>query len=140
MKRSLLLIIISGLILSFCSCKKYIQKQEENAAVSIMTNGSWLVSGYKQNDSDITAAFSGYLFKFDANNTVTGTKGNVSTSGQWSDNIVARTITANFPGAGVPLVYLNEIWTITDSYTDSVAAKCTDTVNHTTNVLQLKKQ
>jgi hypothetical protein len=140
MKRTLSLIVMSGLLIFFHSCKKYVRKQEEKAAVSIITNGSWLVSGYKQNDSDITAAFSGYLFKFDANNTVTGTKGNVSVSGQWSDNIVARTITSNFPGAGAPLVYLNETWTITDSYSDSVAAKCTDTVNHTTNILQLKKQ
>jgi hypothetical protein len=140
MKRKLLLIVMSGLFVFFYSCKKYIHKQEEKAAVSIMTNGYWIVSGYKQNDSDITAAFSGYLFKFDANNTVTGTKGSVSVSGQWSDNIVARTITSNFPGAGAPLVYLNETWTITDSYTDSVAAKCSDTVNHTTNILQLKKQ
>jgi hypothetical protein len=140
MKRLLLLIVAAGLILTFYSCKKYIQKQAENAAVSVMTNGYWYVSGYKQNDSDITTAFSGYLFKFDANNTVTGTKGSVSVAGTWSDNIVARTITSNFPGAGVPLVYLNETWTIKDSYTDSVSAKCTDTVNHTTNILQLKKQ
>jgi hypothetical protein len=140
MKRLPLLIVMSALILPFYSCKKYIQKQEENAVLSIMTNGYWYVSGYTQNDSDITAAFSGYLFKFDANSTVTGTKGNVSVAGQWSDNIAARTITANFPGAGVPLVYLNETWTIKDSYTDSVAAKCTDTVNHTVNLLQLKKQ
>ena len=140
MKRSLLLIVTSGLILFFSSCKKYLQKQAENQAVSIMTNGYWFVSGYKQNDSDITAAFSGYLFKFDADNTVTGTKGNVSVTGQWSDNIVARTITANFPGAVAPVVYLNETWTIKDSYTDSVSAKCTDTVNHTINILQLKKQ
>lgn len=137
-KRFPLLIVTPALL--FLSCKKYIQKQEENAALSIMTNGYWYVSGYKQNDSDITAAFSGYLFKFDANNTVTGTKGNVSVAGQWSDDIVARTITSNFPGAGAPLVYLNETWIIKDSYTDSVAARCTDTVNHTTNFLQLKKQ
>jgi len=140
MNRTLLSILTVGLILSFVSCKKYIQKQEEKAAVSIITNGYWYVSGYTQNDSDITAAFSGYLFKFDANNTVTGTKGNVSVTGQWSDNIVARTITSNFPGAGAPLAYLNETWTIRDSYNDSVSARCTDTVNHTTNVLQLKKQ
>jgi hypothetical protein len=139
MKRLLLLIVVLGLI-ALSSCKKYIRKQEEKAVLSIMTDGNWIVSGYKQNDSDITAAFSGYLFKFDANNTVTGTKGSISVAGQWSDNIVARTITANFPGADVPLVYLNETWTIKDSYTDSVSAKCTDTVNHTTNILQLKKQ
>jgi hypothetical protein len=64
----------------------------------------------------------------------------VSASGQWTDNITARTITANFPGATAPLVYLNETWMITDSYTDSVSAKAVDPVNHTTNILQLKKQ
>ncbi|HEV2480148.1 MAG TPA: hypothetical protein VGS79_10785 [Puia sp.] len=134
-------LLIAGLVFFlFFSCKKYIQKQEQNALEAVVTNGLWYVTGYEQNDSNITASFSGYLFKFDANNTVTATLGTASTSGQWSDNINARTVTANFPGATVPLVYLNEIWTITDSYTDSVSARCVDTVNHTTNILQLKKQ
>ena len=134
-------LIIGGLLLlSLMSCKKYIQKQEQNALEAVVTNGLWYVAGYKQNDSDITASFSGYLFKFDANNTVTGTLGNTSVTGQWSDNISARTVTANFPGAAAPLVYLNETWTITDSYTDSVAAKTVDPVSHLTNILQLKKQ
>ena len=136
------LILIVPVLLALCvlSCKKYIQQQEQNAATSAITNGLWYVADYKQNDSDITASFSGYLFKFDANSTVTATRNNASVTGQWSDNIVARTVTANFPGAGAPLVYLNEIWKITDSYTDSVAAKYTDTVNHITDILQLKKQ
>jgi hypothetical protein len=140
MKRLFLMTVPVLLALPFFSCKKYVQQQEQNAALSVMTNGYWFVSGYKQNDSDITASFSGYLFKFDADNTVTGTLGNASVAGQWSDNILARTITADFPGAGQPLVNLNETWTITDSYTDSVSAKCTDTVTHDTNFLQLKKQ
>src|ERR1700743_163206 len=127
-------LLIAGLTLLFFSCKKYIQKQEQNALEAVVTSGVWYVSGYEQNDSDITPSFSGYLFKFDANNTVTGTLGNTSVPGQWSDNINARTVTANFPGASAPLVYLNETWTITDSYTDSVSAKSVDTVNHTTNI------
>ncbi|HTI91370.1 MAG TPA: hypothetical protein VL727_12330 [Puia sp.] len=130
---------ILALSLSFCSCKKFIQKQEENAVLKIMTTGLWYVSGYKQNDSDITASFSGYLFKFDANNTVTGTKANTSVQGQWSVNITNRTIASNFPGADAPLVLLNETWTIKDSYTDSVSAWSIDTVHSTTNILQLKK-
>lgn len=134
------LLIPGGLILLLLSCKKYIQKKEQNALEAVVTNGFWYVSGYQQNDSDITASFSGYLFKFDANSTVTATFGTSSATGQWSDNIDARTVTANFPGAAAPLVNLNETWTITDSYTDSVAAKAVDTVNHTTNILQLKKQ
>ncbi len=131
--------VILILFLSFCSCKKFIQQQEENAVLKIMTTGTWYVSGYKQNDTDITASFSGYLFKFDANNTVTGTKGNTSVQGQWSVNIANRTIASNFPGAVDPLVLLNETWTIKDSYTDSVSAWSIDTVLKTTNILQLKK-
>jgi hypothetical protein len=122
------------------SCKKYIQKQEQNAIVSAMTDGEWYVTGYKQNDSDITASFSGYLFKFDADNKVTATQGASSVSGKWTDNIAAHTLTADFPGVAAPLVYLNETWTITDGYTDSVSARSVDTVDHTTNILQLKKQ
>jgi hypothetical protein len=122
------------------SCKKYIQQQEQKEALAILTDGQWYVSGYQQNDSDITASFSGYLFKFDANNTVTATDGTSSAPGQWSDNIAALSITTDFPGASAPLVNLNETWKITDSYTDSVAAMSTDSIRHTTNILQLKKQ
>jgi hypothetical protein len=130
------------ILLALCvfSCKKYVRQQEQNAALSIMTNGYWYVSGYKQQNTDITASFSGYLFKFDANNTVTGSLGNSAVSGQWSDDLVARTITADFPGAGQPLVNLNATWKITDSYVDSVSARYTDTVNQITDYLQLKKQ
>lgn len=139
--KSLSYLILSVILaLTVFSCKKYVRQQEQNAALSIMTNGNWIVSGYKRNDSDITASFSGYLFKFDANNTVTGTLGAKSVTGQWSDDITARTITANFPGAVLPLVNLNATWRITDSYTDSVSARVIDTVNQVTNYLQLKKQ
>jgi len=131
-------ILLSGIFL--VSCKKFIQQQEEKAAISIVTSGEWYVSGYEQNDSNITTAFSGYLFKFDANNTVTGIINGDSTVGEWLVNISAKTITSDFPGAGYPLNQLNETWLITDSYTDSVSAKSTDTVNHTSNILQLKKQ
>jgi hypothetical protein len=139
MKRLNPMLLLLPLALFF-SCKKFIQKQEEKEAENIVTNGLWYVSGYEQNDSDITASFSGYLFKFDNNSTVTGTRNDSSVQGQWSVNINAKTITANFPGAGDPLDKLNETWLIKDSYTDSVSAESTDTVNHTSNILQLKKQ
>src|ERR1700722_15687737 len=122
------------------SCKKYIQQQEQKEALAILTDGQWYVSGFQQNDSDITASFSGYLFKFDANNTVTATNGTSSVPGQWSDNIAALTMTTDFPGASAPLINLNATWKIRGRYTDSVAAASTDTLNHTTNILQLKKQ
>ncbi len=137
--RQLYPVILAVLVL-FLSCKKFIQKQEEKAVVSEVTNGFWYVSGYEQNDSDITASFSGYLFKFDANNTVTAIDNIDSVTGNWTVDINTRTITADFPGAVPPLENLNETWLITDSYSDSVSATSTDTIRHTSNILQLKKQ
>jgi hypothetical protein len=136
--RKLYIILLSGILL--VSCKKYIQNQEQKAVITDVTDGLWYVTGYEQNGSNITAAFSGYLFKFDANNTVTGIINNDSVQGEWLVNINARTITSDFPGAGYPLNQLNETWYVDDSYTDSVSAQCTDSVNHTSNYLQLKKQ
>jgi|SRR5882757_4912596 len=124
----------------FFSCKKLIQQQEEKVALSIITNGSWYVQFYQQNDSDITASFSGYLFKFDANGIVTGSKDTASSKGVWSTDIAARTIITNFPTAVPPVKYLNETWKITDSYSDSVVATSKDTTNNTSNILHLKKQ
>lgn len=125
---------------SLISCKKFIRDQEQKAVLAAVTNGLWYVQGYKQNDSDLTASFSGYLFKFNENNTVTGTRNAVSAAGSWMADIGTRTIMANFPGAGDPLIKLNKTWKIKDSYTDYVLANCTDTINKTINILQLRKQ
>jgi hypothetical protein len=139
MKRLYLVILLIFTSLLF-SCKKYIQQQEQKAALAIITNGVWYVQLYQQNDSNITASFSGYLFKFDANGTVTGTKDTVSVKGAWSTDIAARAVITNFPTAVPPVKYLNETWKITDSYTDSVVATSKDTTNNTSNILHLKKQ
>jgi hypothetical protein len=132
----LLLLLLTG----FLSCKKFIEQQEKKAVLNIITNGQWYVSQYQQNDSDITAAFSGYLFKFDENGIVTGSKDGVSQKGLWVTDVGARTVTASFLTAGPPISLLNETWKITDSYTDRVVAHSTDTVNSTSNILQLRKQ
>jgi len=131
-------LLLSGIFLA--SCKKLIQNQVKKQVISDVTNGLWYVTSYEQNDSNITAAFNGYVFKFDANNTVTGILNTDSVQGEWLVNVDARTIMSDFPTAGYPLNQLNETWYVDDSYTDSVSAQCTDTVNHTINYLQLRKQ
>jgi len=108
--------------------------------MNIITNGNWYVYQYLQGDSDVTASFSGYLFKFNSNYTVTGTKSGVSNAGTWAPNVDARTITANFPSANPPVSLLNGIWKINDSGTDFVLASYTDTTTHIPNTLQLRKQ
>ena len=138
MKRPYLIALLCLGALSF-SCKKYIRQQEEKAIMSIITNGYWHVEQYSQNDSDITASFSGYLFKFDADGTVTGTKDNVSQKGSWAPNVDARTITSNFPSASPPVSLLNGLWKIKDSGSDFVLATYTDTLLNTSNILRLKK-
>ena len=127
-----LLLIFSG------SCKKYTQQQEQNALVSLITNGVWVVTRYVDNGTDITSTFSGYVFQFQSNGTVIGTKAMISTPGTWSGDLNARTITSNFPSVGDPLDKLNTVWKITDSYPDSVAA--TGVINANTNILNLHKQ
>src|SRR5882672_2007157 len=109
MKRPYLIALLCLVALSF-SCKKFIRQQEEKAIMSIITNGYWHVEQYSQNDSDITASFSGYLFKFDANGTVTGTKDSASQTGSWAPNVDARTISSNFPSASPPVSLLNGLW------------------------------
>jgi hypothetical protein len=119
------------------SCKKFVQQQEQNALVTVVTSGTWRVSRYLENDSDITNSFSGYAFKFNTDGTVNGINVDSVVNGTWSGNLAARTITSNFPTAGSPVNKLNAVWKITDSYTDSVAAS--STVNGATHILNLHK-
>ena len=122
----------------FFSCKKAIQQQEQNAVMNIITSGVWYVQTYNEDSIDITASFSGYVFQFNQNGTVTGTKDSVATAGTWSANITNRTITSNFPNPPVPLNKLNSVWKITDSGLDYVVAN--STINDSTENLRLQKQ
>ena len=124
--------------MSFFSCKKLIQQQEQNAAINIITNGVWYVQLYKENSNDITSSFSGYVFQFKQDGTVTGTKDSISTTGTWAADITNRTITSNFPGAANPLNKLNSVWKITDSSVDYVVANAT--ISDSTENLRLQKK
>jgi hypothetical protein len=137
MKKKLLIISLLSSIFAL-SCQKYIQQQEQNALVQLVTSGNWAVTRYIDTGTDITTSFSGYLFHFNTNGTVTGTKSGVTANGTWSGDINTKTIFSDFPSAGDPLQKLNHTWKITDSYTDSVAANTA--VGSGTNILNLKKQ
>jgi hypothetical protein len=137
MKRKRLIIFLFACI-SLNSCKKYIEQKQQDALVSLVTNGTWVVTRYLDDGTDITSSFSGYVFKFNTNGTVIGTNTSGPTQGTWSGDINTRTITSEFPSAGDPLQKLNHIWKVTDSYPDSVAANTM--IDTTTNVLNLHKQ
>ena len=119
------------------SCKKYIQQQEQNALVKLVTQGTWRVTGYTDHDTNITASFTGYSFQFNQDGTVYALLNQQQTGGTWTADISAKSITSNFPAASYPLNKLNYTWTITDSYTDSVAARTP--VDSSFNILNLHK-
>jgi hypothetical protein len=119
------------------SCKKYIQQQEQNALVNLVTQGTWRVTGYVDHDTNITANFAGYSFQFDQNGTVYGILNSQQTKGTWTASVSDKSITSNFPSAPYPLNLLNYTWKITDSYNDSVAARTP--VDSTFNILNLHK-
>ena len=127
------------LSLSLLSCKKYIQQQEQNAVVSIMTSGVWYVYTYSQNDTSITSSFKGYTFKFYANGTMDAIKDSaVVSSGTWVGNVSNETINSNFQGATDPLDKLNSLWAITNSGSYFVVANTT--INGNKDSLELVKQ
>jgi hypothetical protein len=130
------LILLSALV--FCSCKKLVQQQEQNALVSIITNGTWYVQKYVQDTTDISSSFSAYTFQFRSDGTVTGTNGTVSINGTWSGDLTSKTITSNFPAGSGVLNDLDGVWKITDSSLTYVVANTT--VNSTTNSLRLQKK
>jgi hypothetical protein len=119
------------------SCKKFIQQQEENYIVDLVTNGKWQITGYQDHSVNVTDSFAGYLFQFNKNNTLYGVKFGQQINGTWTVDIGQKSITSNFPSATYPLTLLNHTWIITDSYTDSVAAKTA--VDSTFNILNLHK-
>ncbi len=135
--RKIGVIFIVFLAVAFFSCKKYVQQQQENAVINIITNGVWYVQQYLQDTTDITTSFSGYNFQFRTDGTVTGTKGSISVTGTWAADITNRTITSSFPAGSGILNDLDAVWKITDSSVTYVVAN--SSINSTTNNLRLQK-
>lgn len=137
-KRTFLTTLFILLLVIPFSCKKYIEQQEQNALVDLVTKGTWRITGYLDHQTNnITDSFSGYAFQFNENGTVYGVRYGQQTNGTWSANVSNKTITSDFPMATYPISMLNHTWTVTDSYTDSVAAKTV--VDTSFNILNLHK-
>jgi hypothetical protein len=138
MKSSLLIVTLLILLVFPLSCKKFIEQQEQNALVNIVTKGTWRITGYLDHQvTNLTDSFSGYSFQFNADGTLYTVRFGQQTNGTWSADVGNKTITSNFPTASYPITLLNHTWTITDSYTDSVAAKTA--VDASYNILNLHK-
>lgn len=131
-------IIACLLILVLGGCKKTIDKLKENAVISAMTDGQWVVTNFVNNGSVITPDFSAYKFQFYSNQTVDAiNNGVVEKTGTWDGDASAMTITANFPNSGATLTLINGTWHIdNNSWTFVVASQSS---NGETKALRLEK-
>lgn len=116
-------IIIFFLLLS--GCKKSIDKLKENAVISAMTDGQWVIKSFVKNGTIITSDFDGYKFQFYSNNTVDAIKNNiVEKTGTWNGDVTTMMIAADFPNVLLPLSQLNGNWHVDDnSWTFVVASQ-----------------
>lgn len=134
-------IILSTIFLCFLattSCKKTIDKIKENAVISAMTDGQWIITNFKKDGTVITSDFTGYKFQYYSNRTVDAIKnGIVEKTGTWDGDATTMTITANFANSIPPLSLLNGVWHVdNNSWTFVVASQNTTTE---TKSLRLEK-
>lgn len=130
--------LISILFILF-SCKKVKENIAQDAIISAMTSGQWVITQFTNNGSNITSSFSGYKFQYYSNKTVDAIKnGNVEKTGNWDGNASTMTTWASFPGAGAPLDLINGTWHIdNNSWTFVVASQANGS---DTKTMRLDKQ
>jgi hypothetical protein len=133
-------LIVAGCIALFAtvSCKKAIEKKQQDMLMDAITSGLWIVEQYIEGPDNISNQFLHYTFKFNENGTVVGTREGVSATGTWAGSIADLTITSAFPTAGDPLQKLNGVWKIKDSGWEFVKAEMPGAKG--TNTLYLSKQ
>ena len=138
MKISHATILVTSLIFTGFSCKKAIEQKQDDLILKAITDGTWIVEQYFENGSNISYEFLNYDFKFNADGTVTGVIATDTTKGTWSGSASTASITSTFPTSSIPLVKLNAVWKITDSYWDYVEAKTT--IGADSMILHLRKK
>lgn len=133
------ILFLSTAVFLFSSCKKAAEHILQDAVISAMTNGQWVVTSFTDNGSDITSSFSGYKFQYYSNKTVDAIKnGTVEETGSWDGSATTMTTWANFPGASFPLDLINGTWHIdNNSWTFVVASQNTGSESKT---MRLDKQ
>ena len=105
---TMLVLLIIAISVAHCS-KKEAQK---NIIIQAMTDGRWVVQQFTESTQDVSPEFTTYEFQFFDNGTVQGISGTNITTGTWTANPDARTITSVFPTGNDTLKRLNDTWKI----------------------------
>jgi hypothetical protein len=126
------------LLLLSASCKKAVEKVQEDLVITAMTDGQWAITSFTEDGNNITTSFAGYKFQYYSNRTVDAIKnGTVEKTGTWDGDAATMTTWASFTNVGNPLNLINGAWQIIRSSWTYVEAK--QIVNGTTKVMRLDK-
>ncbi|HBS88860.1 MAG: hypothetical protein A2W91_01040 [Bacteroidetes bacterium GWF2_38_335] len=111
MKKLLLILPVLAIILASCSSDD--DSVTPSEATSTLTSDQWRISYYWDKDKDETSDYSGYVFTFNDDGSLTAVKGSVTVSGSWSvyssDGYTKLDI--DF-GTAEPLSEFNDDWKI----------------------------
>jgi hypothetical protein len=136
MKKAIIIILF---IAPFISCKKQVEKIQEDLVILAMTDGQWAITSFTLNSNNITTDFTNYRFKYYSNKTVDAIKsGTVEKTGNWDGDANAMTTSANFTTPPYPLDLINGTWQITRNSWTYVEA--TQTSGGNTKTMRLDKQ
>lgn len=109
------------------SCKKAVDKAEENAAYDIITNGRWQIVKFDSANTSLLPEYAAYEFQFFKSGVVTAyLSGGTGVNGSWLGRQETLAIESNFPGVGNPLKRLNGTWQITGATEVSVRGTRTE--------------
>lgn len=126
------------LVIALSSCKKAVEKIQQDLVIQAMTDGQWKVTSFKVNGTDITADFSSYAFKYYSNKTVDAlNNGMVEKTGTWDGNASTMTTWASFTSPAYPLSLINGSWHIDNNSWTYVVA--TQVSGADTKVMRLDK-
>jgi hypothetical protein len=119
-----LTIFLGCLLVLLPGCQKIKENVIEEVGLSMLDGTEWKITLFQQGGTDVSTAFSSYMFRFNRDETVNAIRNNnTEATGSWKGNVSSRTIIAKFAtGTSHPLPLLNGTWKITQSTLSSLSA------------------
>ena len=85
------------MLVSLASCKKTLEEKARDIVLDAMTSGTWHITKFTVDGTNITSDFTGYSFQYHKNETVDAIKnGGIQSTGSWSGDAANMRISANF--------------------------------------------
>lgn len=107
-------VLLTGI--SLLSCKKAIEKIQENRIIDVMVDGQWVVTQFAVDGISRQSEFAPYRFQYRRNMTVDAIQdGVVQFTGNWDGDVSNKTTWAHFGAVAEPISLLNGTWQITNN-------------------------